>query len=244
MIEIEDVSKRYGDKLAVEGLNLTVKKGEFFALIGPNGAGKTTTVKMLVGLLRPSSGRIRICGLDISRDHVLAKARLSYVPDQPYLYEKLSGREFLEFVGSVYRMEGSKCQKEIEKWVELFELRPYVDELCESYSQGMKQRLVLSAALLHEPEVLVVDEPMVGLDPKTTRIVKEVLREKTRSGVTVFMCTHVLSVAEELAERVGIIQNGRLTVLGTLQEIRGLAHSDKGLEDIFLKLTGAGDGRP
>lgn len=237
MIELNDVSKLYGDKLAVDGLTLTISRGELFAFLGPNGAGKTTTIKMLCGLLFPSRGTIRIGGYDVQKQGDLARQIISYVPDQPFLYEKLTGREFLEFIHEMYGMDSIQGRKRIEELIEVFELDSFVDDLTESYSHGMKQRTVFAAALLHQPEVLIVDEPMVGLDPKSQRLVKNLMRQEVARGGTVFMSTHLLGDVEELATRIGIVHRGRLIGCGTLDTLRKQAAHDGSLEDVFLRLT-------
>ena len=236
MIETEQLTKAFGDKVVVNALNLSVAKGEFFVFLGPNGAGKTTTIKMLAGLLLPTSGTIRICGHDTQKDSVHAKAVLSYIPDQPYLYDKLSG-EFLDFIARVYGMGREQRASAIGRLVEIFEMKDYVDELCQSYSHGMKQRVVIASALVHDPRVIVIDEPMVGLDPKSARLAKEIFRERARQGVTLFMSTHTISLAEEVADRIGIIQRGAMVAYGTPTEIRRAGHTDARLEDAFLRLT-------
>lgn len=237
MIELHDVSKLYGDKLAVDGLTLTISRGELFAFLGPNGAGKTTTIKMLCGLLFPSRGTIRIGGYDVQKQGDLARQIISYVPDQPFLYEKLTGREFLEFIREMYGMDPVQGRKRIAELIEVFELDSFVDDLTESYSHGMKQRTVFAAALLHQPEVLIVDEPMVGLDPKSQRLVKNLMRQEVARGGTVFMSTHLLGDVEELATRIGIVHRGRLIGCGTLDTLRKQAAHDGSLEDVFLRLT-------
>jgi len=237
MIEIDGLTKQFGEKVAVDSLTLNIPKGEFFAFLGANGAGKTTTIKMLTGLLKPTSGRAEICGFDVVREHVQAKSRISYVPDQPYLYDKLSGREFLHFVGEMYQMSREERDRRIQELVAVFELTEYVDNLCESYSHGMKQRVVLSAALMHEPEVVITDEPLVALDPKSARVLKDRLKAMADNGATVFMSTHTLAVAEELADRIGIIHKGKLIALGTFEEIQKLSETSSRLEDAFLALT-------
>ena len=237
MIRLEGLTKKFGDLVAVDGLDLEVARGEFFAFIGPNGAGKTTTIKLMAGLLRPTRGKAFLGDYDVQSQYLKAKSLLSYVPDQPYLYDKLTGREFLQFVARMYDVEPGTATLKIDELSEMFGFKDYMDHLGESYSHGMKQRIVIGAALLHEPKVIVVDEPMVGLDPKSASIVKQELKRRSSSGVTVFMSTHTLAVAEELAERVGIIQKGRLTALGSLQEIYREARTDSRLEQAFLKLT-------
>lgn len=236
-IEIEQVTKRYGQFTAVDRLSLQVRAGELFAFLGPNGAGKTTTIKMITGLLIPDAGRVTVCGQEMGLNGRHAKAQLAYVPDQPFLYEKLSGAEFLEFVGKMYGMEPSAMQGRLRELVERLEMGDWLHQLTEGYSHGMKQRTVLAAALLHDPRVLVTDEPMVGLDPKTVRTVKDLMREMTSSGRTVFMSTHTLEVAQAVADRIGIIHHGRLIAVGTLKELRADATQNDTLEDIFLRLT-------
>jgi ABC-2 type transport system ATP-binding protein len=237
MIELYDVSKYYGDKLAVDGITLSIAAGELFAFLGPNGAGKTTTIKMLCGLLFPSKGTIRIGGFDVLKEGDKARQIISYVPDQPFLYDKLTGREYLEFIREMYGMEAQAGRKRIEQLIETFGLGPFVDDLTESYSHGMKQRTVFAAALLHEPKVLIVDEPMVGLDPKSQRLVKDLLRQEVARGGTVFMSTHLLADVEELATRIGIVHRGRLIGCGSLEALRKQAAHDGSLEDLFLRLT-------
>jgi len=237
MIETEHLTKAFGEKVVVNDLTLSVARGEFFVFLGPNGAGKTTTIRMLAGLLFPTRGTIRICGHDTQRDGVHAKAFLSYIPDQPYLYDKLSGREFLDFVARVYGMGRGQRASAIGQWIEIFEMKEYIDELCQSYSHGMKQRVVIASALVHDPRVIVVDEPMVGLDPKSTRLTKDIFRERARQGVTIFMSTHTISIAEEVADRVGIIQRGTMIAYGTPADIRRAGRTDARFEDAFLKLT-------
>jgi ABC-2 type transport system ATP-binding protein len=239
MIELERVTKRFGELEAVRELSLRVERGEVFALLGPNGAGKTTTVKLIAGLLRPTAGVVRVSGFDVAREPLEVKRRLSYVPDQPYLYEKLTGREFLQFVGRLHRMNGAELERGIDQLLEFFDCAGYADELTESYSHGMKQRIVIASALLTNPEVLVIDEPMVGLDPRSARLVKDTFRDRAHDGVTVFMCTHMLSVAEELADRMGIVDRGRLIAWGTLAELRQGRPQAGSLEELYLGLTGA-----
>jgi len=237
VIEIDGLSKSYGTKEALKDLTIAVSPGTVLAFLGPNGAGKTTSIKLLAGLLRPSAGTARICGHDVRTDFVAAKASLGYVPDEPYLYEKLTGREFLRFVASLHRLSRAEIEGRIDELVARFEVGDYVDELAGGYSHGMKQRVVICAALLHDPQALVIDEPMVGLDPKGARIVKDTLRERADSGAAVFVSTHTLSVAEEIADRIGIINYGRLVAAGTIDELRDLSKSDGHIEDLFLDLT-------
>ena len=237
MIELENVTKRFGSKVAVNRLTLEVPRGELFAFLGPNGAGKTTTIKVITGLLRADEGTVRVCGHDILNDAINAKRTISYIPDEPYLYEKLSGREFLEFVGRMYQMGRDDVRRRVAELSELLSLDDFLDDLAEQYSHGMKQRVVIAAALMHGPKVLVVDEPMVGLDPRSARVVKDQLRALARDGTAIFMSTHTLGVAEELADRIGIITHGNLVALGTLEELHETSGGAHGLEASFLRLT-------
>lgn len=236
-IEILEVTKRYGRFLALDRLSLSIAAGELFAFLGPNGAGKTTTIKLVAGLLAPDSGSVRVCGHPMGSDGRLAKSQLAYVPDQPFLYEKLTGREFLDFVAAMYGLPRDDARRRGATLIERLEMGSFLDQLTESYSHGMKQRTVLAAALLHRPRVLIIDEPMVGLDPKTVRTVKDLMRDLIRDGGTVFMNTHTLEVAEATADRIGIIHHGRLVALGGLSELRAQAAANATLEDIFLTLT-------
>jgi len=236
-IDIQNVHKRYGSKVAVQDLTLSVAQGELFAFLGPNGAGKTTTIKMICGLLHPQSGSIHVCGHLIGVNGLAAKARIAYVPDQPFLYDKLTGREFLNFVAAMYRVPVAERDARIADLTERLSMDEFLDKLSQSFSHGMKQKVVLAAALLHDPDVLVIDEPMVGLDPRTVRIVKDLFRLRIRNGKTVFMSTHTLEIAEAVADRIGIIHNGRLIALGNLDELRAKARTQHSLEDIFLQLT-------
>jgi ABC-2 type transport system ATP-binding protein len=245
MIELQGLRKVYGEKVALKGLDLSVKEGEVFAFLGPNGAGKTTTIKIITGLLRPTSGSASVGGFDLVTQGLQARTLMSYVPDEPYLYEKLTAREFLRMMGDLYGMDRDLTEQRIGDVVAAFELQDFLDSLTESYSHGMKQRTVIAAALLHKPRLLVVDEPMVGLDPKSARNVKDTLKTLSREeGMTVFMSTHTLSVAEEVADRIGILRQGNLVALGTFDEIKQSRMSTTGdahqrLEDLFLDLTAA-----
>lgn len=242
MITMCNLQKHYGHFVAVRDLTLHVEAGEFFGFLGPNGAGKTTTIKMLVGLLKPSGGQATIAGYDIQRSPQEAKRQLGFIPDRPFLYEKLSGREFLRFMADLHALEISAARARGEDLLALFELTAWGDELIESYSHGMRQKLVMCGALLHQPRVLVVDEPMVGLDPKGARLVKRLLRGLCDRGTTIFMSTHTLEVAEQMCDRIGIIQAGDLVALGTKDELRQRVQSEVSrLEDIFLQLTGGAD---
>jgi ABC-2 type transport system ATP-binding protein len=237
MIELRNVSKRYGTKPAVEDLSLEIAAGELFAFLGPNGAGKTTTIKMICGLLFPTAGTVRVGGFDVVAEGDKARELLSYVPDQPYLYEKLSGREFLWFIAELYGMPAADAERRIGEMIDLFNLAEFVDDLTERYSHGMRQRTVFAAALVHRPRVLVVDEPTVGLDPRSIRLLKDLLRTEANRGTTVFLSTHSLDVAQELADRIGIVDRGRLISCGTLDTLRKQAALDGSLEEVFLKLT-------
>jgi len=238
MIELKSITKKYGNFRAVDNLNLTVEKGELFGFIGPNGAGKTTTIKMIGGILAPSSGTVTVAGIDMQKQPEAAKRKIGFIPDRPYLYEKLTGMEFLKFTADIYgvpdHMFSMKAQENLEK----FSLSDWSDELIESYSHGMKQRLIMSAALLHDPQVIIVDEPMVGLDPVAIMMVKDLFQRLARTGVTVFMSTHTLAVAEETCDRIGIIHKGHMIASGTTADLQREANvSDADLERIFLNLT-------
>ena len=238
MIELINLTKRFGDVVAVNRLNLSVSKGEIFGFIGPNGAGKTTTLRMMGGVLVPTEGSVTIDGLNIAREPEEAKKRIGFIPDRPYLYEKLTGMEFLRFTGDLYGMEGDLFRKKSEEVLKKFLLYDWGDELIESYSHGMKQRLVISAAILHDPKVIVVDEPMVGLDPAGIKMVKGLFRDLAQRGTTLFMSTHTLAVAEDVCDRIGIIHKGVLIATGTIEELKRRARVQEGdLEKVFLILT-------
>jgi ABC-2 type transport system ATP-binding protein len=240
MIELLELTKRYGSTLAVDRLTLEVQSGEIFGFLGPNGAGKTTTIRMMMGLLQPTAGRVMLGGHDLAQAPIEAKQLCGFVPDRPHLYEKLTGAEFLEFVAGLYHVPATLARRRRDDLLGVFDLREWSAELVESYSHGMKQRLALAAALVHAPRLLIIDEPMVGLDPRGARLLKRTLRQLARTGVTVFMSTHSLEVAEETCDRVGIIQHGQLIAVGTLDELRRQAggHADAKLEAVFLRLTG------
>lgn len=241
MIDLLHVTKIYGTRVAVCDLTFSVAAGEVFAFLGPNGAGKTTTIKMLVGLLRPTRGDVRVGGHSVATDRRRASQIVGYVPDQPFVYDKLSGREFLEFVAGLRGMSGEAGAAAVQAQVEAFELSEFVDDLAESYSHGMKQRLVFAAALIHDPPVLVIDEPMVGLDPRSARLVKDLLRARARRGKCIFLSTHLLDMAEQLADRIAIVDRGRLRCCGTLAELREqLAREHTSLEQMFLEITASG----
>jgi len=234
MIQIEHLTKSFGGFTAVADLTLEIPKGQFFGFLGPNGAGKTTTIKMLTGLLAPSAGRCLIDGRDVQIEPVPAKRGLGYVPDQPFLYDKLTGREFLYFVGGLHGIGTEQLRHKIEECSALFEIGGFLDRRAEEYSQGMRQRIVLSAALMHDPRVLIIDEPLVGLDPRSARLVKDTLKQRTKEGLTIFMSTHLLEIVEELCDRIGIIKDGRLIY----EETQGPHNSFDGqLESMFLELT-------
>ena len=239
MIELNHVSKSYnkGRVKAVDGLTLTVKSGEIFGFLGPNGAGKTTTIKMIVGLLRPDAGTITVDGLDTERDSLKLKAVTTYVPDYPNVYERLTGLEYLNFIGDVYGVPKAERLDRIGKWLEVFELNSAVTNPIQSYSHGMKQKIVLAAALLPDPQVMVLDEPLVGLDPRAAHTLKELMRKHCDRGRTLFFSTHIMEVAEKLCDRIGIIDKGRLVACGTMEELKAIDRSEQSLEAIFLELT-------
>jgi ABC-2 type transport system ATP-binding protein len=239
MIRLHDLSKRYGGFTAVDAINLEVPKGQLFGFLGPNGAGKTTTLRMIAGILRPTGGRVEIAGVDIVKDPIAAKTRLGFIPDRPFIYEKLTGAEFLRFVAGLYGQAGPRVEHRARELLALFDLEDWRDELVESYSHGMRQKLIISSAFVHRPDVIVVDEPMVGLDPKAARILKDLFREYTRRGNTIMMSTHTLEVAEAMCDRIAIIQGGKIRACGTMAELRQSAEEGaQGLEHIFLRLTG------
>jgi ABC-2 type transport system ATP-binding protein len=239
MILVEGLVKTFGSFRAVDGVSLDVGPGEIHGFLGPNGAGKTTTLRMIAGLLKPDAGRIAIDGHDLAREPEAAKGTLGFIPDRPFLYEKLTAAEFLRFHGGLYGMDGEAVESRARELLELFELLSWRDELVESFSHGMKQRLVLCAAFLHRPKAVVVDEPMVGLDPRGARLIKDIFRVMSRNGVAILMSTHTLEVAEEMCDRISIIQGGRIIARGTVAELSALAGTDDPqLTPVFLKLTG------
>jgi ABC-2 type transport system ATP-binding protein len=241
MIRTEALTKRFGDKIAVRDLDLDIAPGEFFCFLGPNGAGKTTTIKMLTGLVRPTSGRAVLGGYDIQMQPVETKKLLGYIPDHPFLYEKLTGNEFMRFVAGLYQMPRDGIDARIAELLRTFEIDAVADQLIENYSHGMRQKLSFASCFLHDPSIVIVDEPWVGLDPKNIRAVKDYLKQKTREGLTVLMSTHTLAIAEEVADRIGIINNGRLLHVGPVPDIKRLAKNPGSLEDVFLELTRDGD---
>jgi ABC-2 type transport system ATP-binding protein len=239
VITLTGLTKRYGTFKAVDGIELTVQRGELFGFLGPNGAGKTTTFRMIAGIIVPTAGRIEIGGVDLVRQPLVAKQRLGYIPDRPFVYDKITGAEFLRFVAALYNAEDASLERRIDELLDLFELMPWKDELTESYSHGMRQKLIISGALVHRPDVIVVDEPMVGLDPKSARLLKDLFRQFVDRGGTVLMSTHTLEVAEAMCDRIAIIHGGRIVASGTLTEVQQqTASEDLGLEELFLKLTG------
>jgi ABC-2 type transport system ATP-binding protein len=240
MIKLTQLTKKYGSFTAVAGIDLEVPRGELFGFLGPNGAGKTTSLRMIAGILQPTSGKVEIGGIDVAADPVSAKMKLGFIPDRPFIYEKLTGAEFLRIVAGLYDQEGDHVEHRARELLALFDLDEWRDELVESYSHGMRQKLIISSAFVHRPEVIVVDEPMVGLDPKAARILKDLFREYVNRGHTIMMSTHTLEVAESMCDRIGIIQNGKIRACGTMDDLRKNAAGGgaKGLEEIFLKLTG------
>ena len=241
LIEMRHLVRRYGDKLAVDDVSLEVHAGEIFGFLGPNGAGKTTTIKVAIGLLQPSAGEVRVAGWDIQKEPLRAKAASGYVPDEPTLYPKLSGRELLRFVGDLYGVDSAQVDRRIEELLRLFDLASAADDTIDSYSHGMRQKMSLAAALVHDPKVLVLDEPTVGLDPKSARLIKDILRQLADRGAAVFLSTHILEIAEHMCDRIGIINQGRLIAAGTMAELRALGQGQSRLEDIFLALTGGAE---
>lgn len=238
MIKLKNLTKKYADYTAVNNLNLNIEKGEIYGFIGPNGAGKTTTIKMMGGLLEPTSGSVIISGIDMSEHPEKAKRKIGFIPDRPYLYEKLTGMEFLRFTADLYHVDANVFLRKAEENLSMFSLTDWSDELIEAYSHGMKQRLIMSAALLHDPEIIIVDEPMVGLDPAAIKMVKELFKELAKKGVTIFMSTHTLKVAEDICDRIGVIHKGSLIATGTTEDLKRGAHvTDADLEQVFIHLT-------
>lgn len=238
-IQLANLTKSYGNKKAVNNLEFEVEAGELFAFLGPNGAGKTTTIKMMTGLLEPTEGTVHVNGVNIWEDPIKAKECIAYVPDQPNLYPKLTGWDYLQFIASVFRLTDEQFQVNSMELLDTFDLIDRADELIESYSHGMKQKIAICGALIHEPKVLFLDEPTVGLDPKSARNLKDKLQQLCEKGMTVFMTTHILEIAEQMCDRIGIISNGNMIALGTMEELRLVDGREEGsLEDIFLQLTG------
>jgi ABC-2 type transport system ATP-binding protein len=238
VIELTDLTKRYGQTLAVDHLSLRVGEGEIFGFIGPNGAGKTTTIRMMAGVLGPTEGAVRIGGIAMAAAPEAAKRIIGFIPDRPFLYEKLTGLEFMRFIADLYGFENGLFRERADGLLRRFSLSAWGDHLIESYSHGMKQRLIFAAVLLHEPRLIIVDEPMVGLDPAGIRMVKDLFRQLAEAGTTIFMSTHTLEIAADLCHRIGIIHRGRLVALGTTGDLRGTARLEEGdLEEVFLRLT-------
>jgi ABC-2 type transport system ATP-binding protein len=240
MIEFINLVKKFGDLVAVNDVTLTVPRGEFFAMLGPNAAGKTTTLKILAGLMKPTSGCARVCGFDMQLQPLEARRRIAYVPDFPFLYDKLTAWEFFRFTGQLFQMDDTRIEANAQELVARFHLDEFVNHPLEGLSHGTRQRVAIVSALLHDPAVFVIDEPMVGLDPQHARVVKDVLKERSVKGMTVLVSTHQLSVAEEMADRIGIIHNGRLIAVGNRDELRRQSGTAGPLEDIFLALTANG----
>lgn len=238
MLKLTNLTKKFGKFAAVNNINLEINAGDFFGFLGQNGAGKTTTIKMITGLYGPTTGTVHIGGIDIQKNHIEAKKLIGYIPDQPFLYEKLTGREFLYFCGGIYQIEKNKLQNKINEIIYQLKIEQWIDKRTEEYSQGMKQRVVIASALVHDPLLLVVDEPMVGLDPQSALVVKNVLKEKAAQGVAIFMSTHSLNVAEEICSRIGIIKDGKMIFEDNnevVEQIKGTDHQN--LESLFLHLT-------
>jgi len=238
MIELKNITKKYDEFIAVNNLNLSVKKGEIFGFIGPNGAGKTTTIKIMGGILAPTAGTVIIAGVRMDENPEKAKSKIGFIPDRPYLYEKLTGMEFLRFTADLYNVDENAFFRKAEEKLSLFSLTDWPDELIEAYSHGMKQRLIMASALIHDPEVIVVDEPTVGLDPAAVKMLKELFKQLAAEGVTIFMSTHTLKVAEDICDRIGIIRKGELIATGTTEDLKRESHiTDADLEQVFLSLT-------
>ena len=237
MIELEQLVKKFGDLTAVDHVSLKIPRGEFFAILGPNAAGKTTMIKLLAGLMKPTSGSARVCGFDIQKQPLEARKRLAYVPDYPFLYDKLSAREFFRFIGQLFHLDAARIEKNAQELIARFHLTEYADRALEGLSHGTRQRVAIASALLHDPEVFVIDEPMVGLDPQHARVVKDVLKERSLAGMTVLVSTHQLSIAEEMADRIGIINGGKLIAVGSREDLHKQSGAAGALEEIFLSLT-------
>ncbi len=237
MLEIKNLTKKFGDKVAVGNIDLSVKSGEIYGFLGPNGAGKTTTIKMIVGMLMPDGGSISVDGIDAINDDVEAKRQIAYVPDSPEIYDIMTGRQYLNFIADVFELSDEERNKQIDRYAEVFEMKENLDVMIAGYSHGMKQKIVIMGALIHSPKLLILDEPMVGLDAKSSFRLKEIMRALADEGRTVFFSTHVMEVAENLCDRIGIINRGKIIAVGTLDEIKAAAKDTGSLEKIFLELT-------
>jgi len=239
MIRLENLTKLYGSFVAVDDISLHVPRGVLYGCLGPNGAGKTTTLRMIAGILRPTQGRVLLGGDDVHLLPLSAKMRLGFIPDRPFVYDKLTGGEFLRFAAALYGLQGAAVERRIDELMAVFELSPWKGELTETYSHGMRQKLIIAGALVHRPELIVVDEPMVGLDPKAARLLKDIFRQFVSRGNTILMSTHTLEVAEAMCDRIAIMQHGKIAASGTMADLRQqTASGDVGLEELFLKLTG------
>jgi ABC-2 type transport system ATP-binding protein len=239
VIRLTDLTKRYGKFTAVDGITLEVPRGELFGLLGPNGAGKTTTMRMIAGILQPTAGSVLVGGVDMLARPLEAKARIGFIPDRPFIYDKLTGGEFLRFAAALYGQDGASVERRIEELLEIFDLTDWKHELTEAYSHGMRQKLIICGALVHRPELIIVDEPMVGLDPRSARLLKDLFRQFVDRGGTVLMSTHTLEVAEVMCDQIAIVYQGKIAARGTMAELRQQTESgDVSLEELFLKLTG------
>ena len=238
MLKIKNLTKTFGSFTAVENISLEIKKGDLYGFLGPNGAGKTTTIKIITGLYTQTSGSVEIDGIDISQKHIEAKRKIGYIPDQPFLYEKLTGKEFLFFSGGLYQIPKKQLREKIDEVIEVLNIGDWVNKRTEEYSQGMRQRITIASALLHTPKLIVVDEPMVGLDPQSAHVIKKLFKELTKSGTSIFMSTHSLNVVEEICNKVAIINNGRIIFNDEIDKLYELQKDmDRNLEQIFIQLT-------
>ncbi len=235
-LTIRNLKKKFNNTWALKGLNLDLNAGEIFVLLGPNGAGKTTTLKLIAGLLHPTEGSIQISGIDMRRDPVTAKAHLGYIPDEPFIYDKLTGREFLNFIAGIRKVKKEDCERRLPVLLKTFDIGPWIDEMSESYSHGMKQRIIMCQLLLHDPDLILIDEPLVGLDPKMSKTVRELFLDLKEKGKTLFVSTHTLSFAKDIASRIGIISTGELKFIGNLNELAKIS-GKKDIEEIYLRLS-------
>jgi ABC-2 type transport system ATP-binding protein len=237
-VEVEHLTKRFGEFTAVDDISFQVRRGEIFGVLGPNGAGKTTTLRMLVGLLKPTAGTIRVAGVDMAAEPMAARAQIAYMPDTPYLYEKLTGREFLHFIAGLYQVAPDVADRRINELLPILSLADRADDLIEGYSHGMRQKTLMAASLIHDPKVIFLDEPTVGLDPRSARVMRDIFRQMSQRGSTVILSTHILEIAERMCDRIAIIDRGKIIALGTVEQLNRLADRSASLEDIFLQLTG------